>query len=298
MPTDLLHPYKCRKTIAALFFATGILLSGCSGGGDVSVPADVLVTVGTEHLRAADLRGVVPAGLSDADSTAFARSYIRAWIETRLIASKAAAMVDMDEIERLTSDYRSELIMSAYRRAMATQASDSPFAEDSIRAFYNSHESEFRLERPMLKGVYLKIPDDAPALRQIRRWYKSEKEADLDRLEKAAAASAVHYDYFRDTWIDLQQLETRIPYNFEAMINTRETPRPIDITVDGFTYLLSVSDWLPAGATMPYEAAAPLIRERLLALRRLDYDRRLRESLFNTSINDGTITFPNSNPLK
>ncbi len=298
MPTDPRRHTKCRNILSALILATGILVQGCAGGADVSIPPDVLVSVGGEYLRASELRGVVPAGLSDADSTAFARGYIRSWIETRLIASKASEVVDMDEINRLTADYRSELIMSAYRRAMASQVADGPFAEDSVRAFYDAHASEFALDRPMLKGVYLKIPDDAHNLPLLRRLYKSEKEADLDRLEKAAANSAVHYDYFRDTWIDLQQLETRIPLDFEAMMQTKTTPKPIDINVDGFVYLLSLSDWLPAGSAMPYEAAAPLIRERLLALKRLDYDRALRESLFNTSINDGTITFPNSNPLK
>ena len=49
---------------------------------------------------------------------------------------------------------------------------------------------------------------------------------------------------------------------------------------------------------MPYEAAEPLVRERLLTLRRLDYDKRLRNALYAAGVENGTVVYPNQNPLK
>ncbi len=298
MPTDKLRLIAAASLFAGIITATGTLATGCSGGADVSADPDVLVAIGSETLRTPELRKAVPAGLPEADSIAVAHAYMRSWIETRVVALRAAEVVDMDEIDRLVDDYRAELVMNRYRSAMAAQASDGIFAEDSLRAYYESNLNAFKLERPMLKGIYLKLPDDADKLAQIRRLYKSDKEADLDRLEKAAASEAIHYDYFRDNWIDIEQLETRIPADFETLKPQLAARRPVDVTSDGFVYLLSISDYLPAGATMPYEAARPLIRERMLAVKRLDYDRRLRESLFNSAVADGTVVFPNKNPLK
>ncbi len=63
-------------------------------------------------------------------------------------------------------------------------------------------------------------------------------------------------------------------------------------------YLLDIDDYLPAGSPMPYEAAEPLVRERLLTLRRLDYDKRLRNALYAAGVENGTVVYPNQNPLK
>ena len=63
-----------------------------------------------------------------------------------------------------------------------THAGNEP-VEDSLRAYYNSHNREFILERPLVRGIYLKVPDDAPNLGVIKRLYRSSRRDDIDRLE-------------------------------------------------------------------------------------------------------------------
>ena len=106
-------------------------------------------------------------------------------------------------------------------------ARDGEFAEDSPRAYYEEHKDDFKLERPMVKGVYLKLLDDAPKLKQIRRLYRSDSPGDIDKLEKAAIGTAIHYDYFRDSWIDWEQIENRIPVEFSRGRCRRDSPAPL-----------------------------------------------------------------------
>lgn len=262
----------------------------CCKGNDKVIPADALASVGDEVITRSDMQPSIPAGLSPEDSATFAKAYLRNWIETRLVERVAADEVDMELIDRLTREYRDELIMSQYRRTMARQADNSQFSEDSLRAYYEAHAAEFKLERPMLKGIYLKIPSDASDLRQIKRLYRSDKDADIDKLEKAANNSAIHYDYFRDTWIDWEQIETRIPLEFDAAtLNSLTQNRYLETESQGFTYLLSISEYLPAGNAMPFEAARPVVSERLLNLSRRAYDSRLRNDLYNRALDDGTL---------
>ncbi|MCH5221920.1 MAG: peptidyl-prolyl cis-trans isomerase [Muribaculaceae bacterium] len=289
------------KQIFNILAATAVMLlaAACSRGGDAVIPEDTIVRVGSDFLRAEELRQHIPSGISHDDSVALARAYIHSWIDTRLIAKVAAEEVDIDEIERLTAEYRNELIMSQYRRAMARQASDGIFAEDSLQGYYEACKADFVLERPMVKGIYLKVPQDASNLAAIRKLYKSERRADIDRLEKEALSAAIHYDFFRDRWIDWEQIETRIPVDFTASVTTAlEAHKPLEVTAGGFVYLLSVSDYLPAGATMPFEAAKPIIKERLLSIKRIAYDAALRNDLLNRALSDGTVSFPGQNPLK
>ena len=281
--------FRSKNRLYISIFTAAALLAGACGGEEKTTPADALARVGNEYLTAGELSVVIPAGLNHDDSTTFAKAYIRDWIDSRLIERVAAAEVDLEQIDRLVAQYRDELIMSQYRRAMAEQADNEDFAEDSLKAYYDAHKTDFVLERPMLKGVYLKVPTDAPKLSQIKRLYRSDKPDDIDKLEKAAIGTAIHYDYFRDTWIDMEQIETKIPVDFPAAGADIAQRRYLETDYQGFTYLLSVSDYLAAGSPMPFEAARPLIRERMLNLKRRAYDSRLRNDLYNRALDDGTL---------
>ncbi len=269
--------------------AVVLLAASCGRDGD-KLPSEYLARVGNDVFTAADLRAAMPAGLSAEDSVAFAKAYVRNWVNTHLVERVAASEVDMEQIERLTREYRDELIMTQYRRAMSRQAQEGEFAEDSLRAYYEAHKDDFKLERPLVKGVYLKVPDDAPNLAQIRRLYRSDKPGDIDKLEKAALGSAIHYDYFRDSWIDWEQIENRIPLDFASGdVSDIARRRYIEIESQGFTYLLCISDYLAPGSGMPYEAARPLVRDRLLNQRRRAYDSRLLNDLYQRALDDGLM---------
>lgn len=283
--------------VAAVFVAW--LFSACGGDGGVVYAPDVLVAVDDAALTRGDLARMMPSGLTTADSTTLARAYIRQWIDEQLVERVAAADVDMDEIDRLTAEYRRQLIMAQYRRAMALKVSDGIFSADSVRSYFESHKNDFILERPLIRGVYLKVPDNSKSLALMRRIYKSKKPADIDRLEKEAPEAAIHYDYFRDRWIELEQIETRIPVDFGSdELRLISSHQQLDVEAGGNVYLLDVDDYLPAGSPMPFEAAEPLVRERLLTLSRLDYDRQLRAALFAAAVENGTVVYPNQNPLK
>lgn len=275
-----------------------LLSAACSGGGAVSAPADTLVEIDGRYLTRTELARHLPAGMTPDDSTAFARAYIRSWIDSRLIATVAADEVDMDEVNRLTEEYRNDLIMSQYRRTMARQASDGIFSEDSLRGYYDSHQSDFVTERAMVRGVYLKVPDDAANLASLRKLYKSDRPVDIDRLEKAALGSAIHYDYFRDRWVDREQIENRIPVDADRLSAALTGGRPLDVSIGGFVYLLSVSDYMPAGSVLPFEDARARVRERMLAAERLAYDVQLRNDMLRRALDDGKVIFPGVNPLK
>ena len=252
---------------------TTLALSACDNG-NYTGGSDTIAAVGKTVLTRTELKKALPGGLSPDDSTSYAHAYIRRWIDARLV----------------------NLIMSQYRRLMATQANQI-FSEDSLRAYYEAHKNDFVLERPLVRGVYLKVPDEASNLRTIKRLYTSSRHADMDRLEKEAPKTALHYDYFREQWIDWEQIETRIPADISSPDAFLKAGKSLDISQDGYTYLLHISDYLPSGSPLPFEAAEPMIRERLLTRNRQAYDAELLKDLYEQALDNGTLTFPNGTPL-
>ena len=101
---------------ALLFCAAATLLAACGHKDAASALAkDELAALDGQTLTVQQLREAIPAGLSEEDSTRLAQAFIRNWIDTRLVEKLASERVDMDEIDRLTAQYRRDLISQRYR---------------------------------------------------------------------------------------------------------------------------------------------------------------------------------------
>ena len=269
-----------------------IILSTSCSNKNKQDSGDILVTVGNAVLTLDDLRKQLPSGLSAEDSTALAHSYIRSWIDSRLISEIASQNIgDLTEIDRMTEQYRNELITYEYRRRMFDDRIKSEITEDSIKKYYDENLTELKLQRPILKGIYLKIPNESPSLKNAKKLYVSTKTEDIDKLEKQCLDGAIHYDYFRDRWVDWERIESLIPAEFgsnpDAFLSTHKN---LEISQGDFTYLLSISEYIPSGKTMPYEFAKETIKDILAYSRRAEYDRLLRLSLLKEAEDNGQIT--------
>ena len=265
-------------------------LTACGGTENTEPAPDAIITVGTRSLTRSQLAKEMPGGISPKDSAVFARSYIRQWAYAQLIADVASKEIDLTDIDRQVQDYRNQLIMHEYTRRMYEGKGLHTVPEDSLRAFYEANKDTYRLKRPMVKGVFLKVASDSPALPTLRKLYKSHTAADIDKLDKALLNGAVHYDYFRDKWIDWDQIESRIPYRFGPGNDAYLRSHPsLDFEADGFTYLLDISDALQSGQHMPFEAARPLIEDRFSIEARNAYRERLKKELYDNAVADGYI---------
>lgn len=280
-----------NKSIARGFLGGALLLSMLLGScaeksNENAVPEDFLAVYGQEYLTRADLHKVLPGGMTEEDSARFVKGYVTSWIQTKLIERMASESVDMEEINRMVDDYKRQLILMAYKRAMYEHNADA-IPTDTIAAYYEEHKEDFILDRPMVKGTYLKVPDDAKNLAVLKRLYKSDRPNDTDRLEKEVLSSAIHYDYFRDKWVDWEQIETKIPEDFGTSADQwLAKHNTLDKSVGGFTYLLYVTDVLPAGSPMPLEVAKSQIINRLLNINRAAYDAELLNELYQRAITD------------
>lgn len=257
-------------------------LTSCGNHADNS---GIAARVANSRLTDAEIARAIPSGLKTADSLALVSNYIDAWIVNELIGEIAAKNIhNLDEIDRMTEEYRRNLIMAEYRRLKVEQDTSLAVKQSQIEEFYANYGGEMRLDEPMIRGIFIAISKNSPQLPGIRRWYRSTKSDDIEKLEKVGLTEAVNYEYFRNEWMPVSRIAERIP----GKPLPKAKGEQIDVSDETTTYLLSVSDFLPAGASMPLSAAEAGIRERLEALRRVELDRRLRSQLYRQAIDDGT----------
>lgn len=270
-------------------FLAGLMMASCGNNG-TSDTSDVLVAIGKGKLTRNELSGLMPGGMTEDDSVKFARAYIRSWIDTRLITEMAAKEIDLTKIDRLVDQYRKDLIAWEYNRMMYDSRNHEEIAADSIHSYYSAHPDEFKLTRPMVKGIYIKVANDSESLADLRSLYQSTSSDALDKIEKTGLKGTMHYDYFMDRWIDWEQIESLIPYNFGYDGDTfTKLRRNIDYTDGAYTYLLNITDVIHSGQPMPEEVARPLIEERLRFLDRRAYELQLKDKLFNKALESGEL---------
>lgn len=287
---------KTRTLLIALASGAAFLTTeGCTGSGGDGLKQEgsddestMLARVGRERLTLEDVSREMPGGLTPDDSAKFVKGFVYSWVDTRLLTAMAPEDLDMAEIDRLVEDYRNSLIAEAYRRKIAEDGSSAAFAEDSMRVWYEAHKGDFKLREPLVKGVYVKLPEKSSNLATIRKLMRSDKSEDIDMLEKEVLRSqAIHYDYFRERWVDWDQIEVRIPYAFGSAESFLKPGRFLETSTGGHTYLLRVTEVAPKGSTMPYEAARDEVRERLLAERRRQTDAAFRADLLERALATG-----------
>lgn len=255
------------------------------------VEAGILVKIGEDALTVGELKKNIPEGVTGTDSTRIARAYIRSWIDTRLMADFAAESIgDMTEIDRLTEQYRNQLIAQEYRRKIIMAEASKSFSFDSLKPFYDENSKLFLARQPLVRGIYIKIPSDAPNLQTIKKLYKSNRIQDIDQLEKECFDASIIYDYFEDRWVELEQVETRIPIdlseNPDAILRKN---KDFESEADGFVYLFHVSDYVPTGNVMPFEAATEQIMQELIFRRQTELDRQMRRELLLEASQKGKV---------
>ncbi|MBD5283677.1 MAG: hypothetical protein HDS31_03610 [Bacteroides sp.] len=275
---------------AALF---GIGLLGC-GKKETETPGndDVLVTVNDSSLRMRDVLLEIPVGTAPEDSVRLFHAIVNSWVDDRLLESVAEENIDdLDRIEALVSDYRRKLIVEAYKRKVR-QTAPVKLSEDSMKRYYNTHIADLKLESPLVKGLYIKLPQESPRSEDVRKWVFSASPDAIDALEKYGLEEAVQYDYFMDRWIEFGSLAEQIPYRFYDADAFLKSTKDFETSYNGFVYLVHITAYIPTGETMPYDYARRVVSDRLGDEQLNAYQRRLMTELRKNALGDGRLRTP------
>jgi hypothetical protein len=278
------------RTLTFLF----ILLLGCASCKETydHKGKTPLVEVNKHFLYKEDLMTVLPTGLSAEDSTQFAERYIRNWVEENLLYDKAQANIpDNAEIDKLVENYRRALIIHTYQQALISQKLTHEIPEQEMTDYYNQNKQLFRLETPMIKGLFIKVPLTAPQLNNVRRWYKTMTQEAVDHLEKYNLQNGVKYEYFYDHWLPVTEMLDLLPLKVPSPETYVNQNRHVELKDTAFYYFLNVSDYRAAGEEKPFEAARDEVKELLLNRKRVEFMDGVKEDLYRQAEKKKEITY-------
>lgn len=251
-----------------------------------------LVEVKGMFLYTEDLEKATPVGLSRDDSVLFAENYIRNWVEDALLWQNAIRNVpDEVEVEKKVEAYRRSLMLHLYQQALIDEQMDMEVRGHEIDSFYQSHTDLYRLEYPLAKGVYIKIPLKGKDVKKVQQWYKKSDQETLENLEKYSLQNAVDYLYFYDQWIKIEDIVKKLPVHVTDVSAYIKKFPDVEVKDTAFHYFLHVDSLLGVGELEPIEYATPKIREALLNIRRMELMKRLRYQLYEEAQADEAVTY-------
>lgn len=256
---------RCKFYIAPVAALLLTAVASCTGSKEETRGDDeVLVQVGDSALTLDEVLARIPAALSPEDSTEMFHSIVDTWVRRMVLEDFAAKNVsDMDRVEEMVEQYRSDLIIRRYLQSMEEKG-ETTVTDDRVKEYFESHSAEMNLESPIVKGGFIKVPENDNRLPKLRKWMAKGDEASIDNLEKYGLDHALQYEEFSGRWIDWSLVADQIPYRFGDADAFLASHRDFEVAENGTVYLLHIAQHRPSGSRMPYEYAAEKIRDILL----------------------------------
>lgn len=235
------------------------------------------------YLYQKEIADFIPKETAKEDSILMNQSYVRNWVTQKLLLHKAIENLSGEEkdIQRQVEDYRTSLLIHRYKQKIISQRLVDEINRDDIEKYYNENTRNFSLTTPVVKAVFFIIPKSASNLKDVRRWYKSDKVADLENLEEYCITNAKKYDKFDDKWVEVKYILNLVPGDFNTLENEILHLKNIEKEDDENYYFLKIKEMRREQTLAPLD----YVREEIVLI--LKNKKKLQfESEFDKQINE------------
>ncbi len=200
-----------------IIIAVFILSVSCQRHLSQQIPA---ARVFETFLYQSEISDFIPKGTTQEDSTLMAQNYIRNWVTQKLLLHKAIENLSIEETsytQKQVEDYRTSLLIHQYKQKLIAQRLIDDISDEEIKKYYTKHENNFVLTTPIVKAVFFILPKNAPNLKEVKKWFKSDKAPDQENLEDYCLTHARKYDKFQNKWIEAKYLLNLIPGDYTIL---------------------------------------------------------------------------------
>ena len=251
---------------------------------------DAVVQTGKHILTRTELDENLPPFLTPEDSILAAEHFIRIWINDHLLYDIAQKNIaDKNAIEQLVENYRRSLTIYQYQEQLVNEKIAQNIREQELQNYYEDNKEIFKLDKPLIKGLFLRVPLGAPHIDKAKSWCKKPSPVFIDNLEKYSVQNAANFDFFENKWVDFNELMHTFP-------NPPETPKKQTFYEREdlqYYYFLNVSECLLPGDNAPFQFAEPTVKEFLINRKRIEFLRKTENDIYNKALNSGQIIFYN-----
>ena len=231
-----------------------------------------------------DVRGIVPANVSSQDSADIISRYIKGWIKKQLLINEAASRIDFDEAElqRKILDYRYALMVYEFEKQYVNEELNKEVLEEEVLTYYKENIANFELKQNIIRGLYIKVPKEAPKIERLKRLIRSDKDKDKAELKSYCFRFATSYSLEDSLWVNFDEVIRNTPLiSIPNKVQFLKENKYIETEDADFLYLIRVYDFKISDQTSPLEFVRDEIKDIIINKRKLELSRQLEEKIYN-----------------
>ena len=220
------------------------------------------------------------------DSTFFVEKYMNDWIRKQLMIYHAEINLssDIQNYEKQIEDYRSSLLIYAYQQELINQNFDTSIYYTQVESYYNQYKDEFKLSKNIFKGRFIVVEKSAPQLKNLNKWYKSDKESSILDVTDYCQQFAKEYYLEDDKWQYFSVFNNKLPEYIKEEDYFLENTKGVVFEDENLRYYVFVKDFKIKGSVSPLELEQDKIRNVLLNKNKIEYLKQLEDELYQNGL--------------
>ncbi len=253
---------------------------------------DVIARVGGELLTVQDISAVVPSNLKGDDSLSFVKQYTDKWLVRQLKVNEADELFSGTEkdIEKLVEDYRQTLLTSKVDQYYIDQQMSDDVSQEDITEYYNTHKSQFLLDRTLVKGRILRF--DATYRQSAKLKTQMQKAATSQNDDKAFSDLCAKNNFLlidnRSEWVNFADFLSNLPIpqsqNNEPLLDKMGVQ---ELKIGSDRYYFDFTSVCRKGNVAPLEIVSDNIRRILITQRRSQIIKSHEEQILKSALEGG-----------
>ena len=269
------------KKLVAIFFSAFFLLVSCEDKEQVE---GAVARVNDRYLFEEELERVMPENQTREDSILFRNNYIKNWATKELLYEKALINVanQDEEIRSLVEDYRRELLIDRYKRALLQQELDTLVTAEDLNEYYEANKNVYRLNEELLRLRLIYFSAELNDKKAVEKMFRSGTREDNEVLDER------NLEFFAlslndSIWVRRVQAESRLPWLKEEKNLKKDQFFKKEDSLG--VYLVAIKDVLHRNDIAPKSYVIPTIRQMILHNRKLELMNEIEKTLVVDAIN-------------
>jgi len=251
-----------------------------------------IARVGEVYLYPSEIEQLFPSKTLTNDSLLILKNYVDKWIRKQLLLQKAELNLteEQKDVSGQIEEYRTSLLIFKYEQSLILQKLDTVITSEEIDAYYNENQSNFVLDRNLVKALFIKLPRNVPNVEQFRRLYSSEKEEDKQQLENYCYQYATKFDFFDDTWVNFTRIQAELPQKVWSPEKSLKWAKRIEQKDSTYNYFVYIRDNRVEGETAPVDYVSDNIKSIIMNKRKVKFLTDMENDIFNSAMSKGEFT--------
>ena len=271
-----------------LSFLLLLLISACNL--PTNDESDAVARVGENYLFNSDLQDQIGPRYNG-DSLQIANRLIDDWAEQLLYLKKAEINLNSTEkkrLDKLVRTYRNDLYVKTYKDMAIQSQLDSVVDQVEIQDYFEQNKANFRTNKDLLRGRYVRVRNENYNLRKIRRSLRSFNDVDKVFLDSIALQFTT-YSMNDSIWVQASQFFNRLPLISERRYkNFLKNNTFFELQDSLEVYLVVIEEVVLRNDLAPMEYVMPTLKQILVNKRKLELMRQFDREIIEEGLLQNT----------